>query len=124
MSAKAIDCIYCHRSLSHKQHVDEDHPYVCDLCMECIRTHAPLPSSTAGVTPPPQSGGRKSSKRKGRKIKAVATALVFLLLPFVGCAVNWTGRVELQLDPAPLLTLQRPLPAPAADAGIPPLTEP
>lgn len=124
MSATTVDCLYCHSKLPDRLSLDQDHPYVCDLCMEKIRTHQPLDRPPGAVPTQPQSDERKSSKPKGRKIKAVATVLVFMLLPFTGCAVNWSGRVELALDPTPLLTLQRPLPAPGPGPAIVPPTEP
>lgn len=124
MSDKTIECVYCHRPLLPKHHADPDHPYVCDLCMEAIRTHKPINAQPAKVTPSPQSDERKSSRRKGRKTNAVATALVFMLLPLVGCAISWSGRIELELDPTPLLTLQRPLPPAPPAPPVPPLMEP
>lgn len=124
MSAPTIDCIYCHQMLGGKRHLDPDHPYVCNLCMEAIRTHQPLGCKQTKPSPPPQPDDRESSPKSKRKPKAVATVLALMLLPLAGCAVNWSGRVELDLDPTPLLTLQRPLP-PAPPAEPQPLfTEP
>lgn len=130
MDAKTLGCIYCHRTLDGKRHTDSMHPYVCDLCMEAIRTHVPLPvilqhpstepdGHRRSTKPPPQPGDGKARPRRTPKAGPTASALVALLLLVAGCAVNWSGRVELELDPTPLLTLQRPL-APALPAVPPP----
>lgn len=86
MSATTITCIHCHRPLAGSHDADSIRHYICDLCMESIRTQKPIVPLT--TNPPPHPDERKSKRRKGRNTKPVATALVFMLLSFVGCTVH------------------------------------
>lgn len=119
MDAKTLGCLYCHKTLDGKRHTDPIHPYVCDACMDAIQHRRPLDRLPAETEPPPQPSDRKPRPRRTRKAETAASVLAALLLLLAGCAVNWSGRVELELDPTPLLTLQRPL-LPALPAVLPP----
>lgn len=94
MTAKPTLCLYCHRPLAGNRHTDPPHPYVCDLCMECIRTHKPI--VPLAVEPSPQPEKRKSSRKRKRtgKVATGIVALVLPLLPLSGCSFQRNASLQ------------------------------
>lgn len=117
MSTKPAKCIRCHPPNPGDTPLSGPAHFICDRCMEDVNhpfvdwyermlAKSPCPPSATSPAAPPEADGRKSSKKRGRKTKAVATALVLMLLPFVGCTVHRTTALDVVFSPGDVLSVE------------------
>lgn len=108
MSSKSQKCIRCHPPGPDDPPLAGTTRYICDGCMDRLRHPRLLSPRTILQPPPSQPDGRKLKPSKGRKGKAVATALALLLLPLVGCTLHRNCTLDVNFDPRGGLQLPPP----------------
>lgn len=114
-------CIRCHPPAPGDIPPSGQALLICDLCMQQLNHPRAVRLPVVLQHPPTEPDVRKSKQRKGRRKKAVATALALLLLPLAGCTLHRDCTLDVTLDPS-LLRLPQP---PTADPpGGPPPPDP
>lgn len=92
------NCVRCHPRGPGDPPITRTAPSICDACMEAVNHPTPARLPVVLQHPISKPDGRKSSKRRGRKTKTVATALAFLLLPFTGCTIHHECTLDFELE--------------------------
>jgi len=102
-------CVHCNRPTRVPGDASTKRPVVCNGCSESIRTtHLALTPLGLEAVDAPVKPKRKRKSRSGAATVAVGF-LLLLAVSLTACTVAWSGSISLQVDPAPLLQLQRPV---------------